>query len=773
MAETAEFEQKVIIQAVDNLSKEIKAMNEKAIKALEGINTQTAKAQKGFDGMRGSILSAKTALFALSAVATGGIVKAFIAAGSQIEDMTIQFETLLGSADNAKKRMAELSKFAETTPFELGQVSEASKILEVMTGGALSTGKALRMVGDAASITANRDFAGLATWVGRAYSGLKAGAPIGEPMMRLTELGLVTGDARRKIEELQKQGKNAEAWKILEAELGRAAGGMEKLSHTVTGLWSTIKDQLQAGMRQIMESGIWEGFRQTLEKISAKLDEMVRNGTLKKIGDSLGMIARMAKDVIIAMAITKIIAIGKAFDGAALGVLKFDTSMKKLNLNVVIASVTALHLALEAVLSSMEKAVQKKGEADWMNSKEQIERLKIIRGELDKIRANTTKDNWQAQVGQATLLEKEYKKITGWTVQQHNNLGITNESLDAQIELLERQKKVTEEIKKEEDVTAGFATTAKEAGDGSAEATIEGEKLRKVEAEKEKIRKEAEEKSFVSFWEHEEAMTAAQEETRARELELNRLHFEKLAEQEQTGLTATLRRKEEHKAKEAEINRKWDKEDSKRQKELQDKAKATKEKELRIQRERIDAMADYSQMAIDTASNIAQVLGAQGKTFKKFAFAESVIQGIRAFFMALTQFPGPPATVPMAVATGALATSKSAVIASQAFQAGGMPTGRNTMVRVNESGQEGILNARAMSEMGPGELNARNQGIPAAGNTISNQIIYQPTINASGSKTDIIRELEADLPRFANLISETAKRGFMKNSNYNRLVFAQ
>jgi hypothetical protein len=255
------------------------------------LNTQLKKmggtSKKTFESMTKSSLAFKAAIVAIGGYMTGKLAQSFIKAGSEMENLTTEFKVLLGSVDAAKERMEELEKFAQTTPFQLDEVAKASKILETFTKGALSTGDSLRMVGDAAAITSEKDFANLAMWVGRAYDALESNRPVGEAMMRLQELALVSGEARGKIEELQKAGKGKDAWKVLEGELLKAKGGMNELSQTVTGLTSTFKDQLQAAMRQMMESGVWDSLKAGLTSMVNLMNKAIQGGFFEKFGQSI------------------------------------------------------------------------------------------------------------------------------------------------------------------------------------------------------------------------------------------------------------------------------------------------------------------------------------------------------------------------------------------------------------------------------------------------------------------------------------------------------
>lgn len=167
-----------------------------------------------------------------------------------LELIATQFQPLLGGAEAAKRRLEELFTFASSTPFQLTEIAEASRTLEVLTKGAFSSQEALRLVGDAAAVS-GQSMQTVAFWVGRTYDALKSGAPIGEATARLQEMGLITGDVRRKLAASAKAGESfAVTMMILQNALANSEGGMKQLSQTLGGLESTLNDvraKFQAG----------------------------------------------------------------------------------------------------------------------------------------------------------------------------------------------------------------------------------------------------------------------------------------------------------------------------------------------------------------------------------------------------------------------------------------------------------------------------------------------------------------------------------------------
>lgn len=240
----------------------------------------------GFQAFSMGSMAAIGAAVAGAALAVKGIGMAFREAQAAVgeaanrETMQTAFIPLLGSAKAAKKRMAELADFAAHTPFQLPEVAAASRTLETLTDGALSTGQGLTMVGDVASGT-NTPFEELAVTIGRLYSGLDSGRPVGEAMQRLQEIGAITPGVRAKLEKLQAEGKKgSEVWQVAAEDLARFSGGMELQSQTWNGKLSTLSDAwaevraqfgepIMDALKPLLDDGIG-----TIESMASKAREI-------------------------------------------------------------------------------------------------------------------------------------------------------------------------------------------------------------------------------------------------------------------------------------------------------------------------------------------------------------------------------------------------------------------------------------------------------------------------------------------------------------------
>ncbi len=229
------------LRAIDRASSAIRRIGSAVAGVAKGLLSQGANIQGWvslFQGAAGRIQGVFAGLW-------GAIRESF-----KFETLTGQFRTLLGSTEAAEERMAMLARVAEETPFDLEGVAKANRTLSVMSGDALGTREALLLVGDTAAATGGQ-VEELAFWVGRAYAMIKGGQPFGEAAMRLSELGAITPEVRRKMEALQAAGAGSlEVWQVLQEHLETFSGAMAHLSQTGDGLTATLGDTWSASVRQ-------------------------------------------------------------------------------------------------------------------------------------------------------------------------------------------------------------------------------------------------------------------------------------------------------------------------------------------------------------------------------------------------------------------------------------------------------------------------------------------------------------------------------------------
>ncbi len=238
--------------------------------AFAGVTGMARTAASQVKGIMGAV-----GIAGLIGGAIGGAVSlgGSIGAAANFETAGLQFETLLGSAQAAQKRLAELAKFGAETPFDLPEVLASSKVLQVFTKGVLASGKGLTLVGDIAAGT-NQPFQDVAFWVGRMYDALSSGRPAGEAFFRLQEMGAISGDLRSKLEKMAEGGATDKMQGKLKSLAETAASGGKDIQELEDKL--TYLQQSLDGASVKQQSGIERQVAQLQDKIASKRGDFTR-----------------------------------------------------------------------------------------------------------------------------------------------------------------------------------------------------------------------------------------------------------------------------------------------------------------------------------------------------------------------------------------------------------------------------------------------------------------------------------------------------------------
>lgn len=231
-------------------------------KAGVSASAMSSRFAGAFSLIKGAAIAATTAVVA----GLGGMVVFGLKAAASIEQTTIGLEALLGSAAEAKKFLGQLQQFAAKTPFEFGDVADASRrILAFGTSVGIARDQViptLTTIGDLVSVLGGT--AENAQSVIRALGQIASKGKLSqEEILQLAEAlpgfnanaaiasatGLSVADTLKKItagEIDAKTGINA----LLQgmAKFPGAAGAMAKQSQTLQGVFSTFKDTISIAL---------------------------------------------------------------------------------------------------------------------------------------------------------------------------------------------------------------------------------------------------------------------------------------------------------------------------------------------------------------------------------------------------------------------------------------------------------------------------------------------------------------------------------------------
>lgn len=192
--------------------------------------------------------------------AVGSSLGNAVASVSQFEQTRVSLDTLLKSSDQAKKTMKELWDFAAKTPFTMQDLSMAEKQLVGFGFSADDATKTLKELGDisagvGAPIGDLAYLMGTLQVQGRAYTRdivqfAQRGIPIYEYLSKVT--GKYGKDLKQSIEDGEVgYPQVAKAFELMTDKGGLFFGLMEKQSHTLSGLISTLKDNFMAFVRSV------------------------------------------------------------------------------------------------------------------------------------------------------------------------------------------------------------------------------------------------------------------------------------------------------------------------------------------------------------------------------------------------------------------------------------------------------------------------------------------------------------------------------------------
>ena len=245
------------------------------ITAQNAIKSGIASASRSLNVLKGVAIRVAAGIAAAFAAIAATVKKAF-----DFERAKVQLKTLLGSADAADKRFSELKMFSAKTPFQLEGILEADRHLTTFSEGLLGGAKSLKLVGDAAAST-NNSIESVSFWFGRAFSMLKAGKPFGEAAMRLQEMGILSAKARNEMENLQKSGAGADKiYSVLTRDFARFNGGMEDLSQTGHGLFSTLKDNWTLALAEFGEK-FADIAKRDIQTLISAIQNLRENGSIE------------------------------------------------------------------------------------------------------------------------------------------------------------------------------------------------------------------------------------------------------------------------------------------------------------------------------------------------------------------------------------------------------------------------------------------------------------------------------------------------------------
>lgn len=206
-----------------------------------------------------SIKNAGSTLAPMS-VAMGGVAIKALSSAANFEKLQMQMEVLTGSAEKGQEVFRGLVEFAAATPFELGELVKANNTLMGFGMSAKDAFDSLKMIGDISAVTGG-DLQGITVAFGQAAA---SGRLMGQDLLQLVNNGVPIidmlaksmGVAKEQIKDMVSNGQVTlpvlvKAFRDATSEGGKFNNGMEKLSTTLGGVYSTLKDSVNIAFSEL------------------------------------------------------------------------------------------------------------------------------------------------------------------------------------------------------------------------------------------------------------------------------------------------------------------------------------------------------------------------------------------------------------------------------------------------------------------------------------------------------------------------------------------
>lgn len=259
--------EKLVVRITGDPAEYLKALGDAQAKTLEAANHIESAAERieGFMGsIKGFAASAVTSL--LEVVGVGGALAAVfkgINLAAEAEKNTVAFGTMLGSMEDGKRLVQDLQQFAAATPLNTPDIQQAAKTLLQFGTAADDLLPLLKQLGDVTGGDAQR-FNQMALAFGQASA---SGRLMGQDLLQminagfnpLKEISRTTGKSMAQLKEDMEKGRISvndlkAAFQSATGPGGQFFDLMSKQSRTLSGLFSTMQDDIGAALRTLGES---------------------------------------------------------------------------------------------------------------------------------------------------------------------------------------------------------------------------------------------------------------------------------------------------------------------------------------------------------------------------------------------------------------------------------------------------------------------------------------------------------------------------------------
>lgn len=258
-------------------------------------------------GAAAKIAAAFTAAFAAVGAGLTALAVEGVKYNAQMETYLASFETMLGSADVAAEKLAELKALGASTPFELADLAKATQTMLSFGLSSEFASEMLQVLGDISQGDAQKlDSLTLA------FSQVQSSGKLtGQDLLQMINVGFnplniiaqKTGESMEELRDRMSEGgvsalEVADAMRIATREGGLFFGAMEKQSKTFNGQLSTVKDNwgafvgsMTSGLHRVAAENALPEINRALEDLNKEVSSGELGASLDDLWESVGKLS--------------------------------------------------------------------------------------------------------------------------------------------------------------------------------------------------------------------------------------------------------------------------------------------------------------------------------------------------------------------------------------------------------------------------------------------------------------------------------------------------
>lgn len=296
-----------------------------------------------------------------------------LSSAAKFEKLQTQLNVLTGSADKGAESFKKLVEFSAGTPFQLDQLVEANNTLMGFGVSAEDAFKHLQSIGDIAAVSGG-DLKNISVAFGQVAA---SGRLMGQDLLQLINNGVPIidmlsasmGVAKSEIKDMVSEGAVTfpvlvKAFEDSTKQGGKFAGGMQQLSGTLGGVFSTLKDNVNIAFAEIGKSIVEStDLVEVSKKLIARIQELTEKfkALSPETKKTLVVIAGIAAAIGPALIIIGKLSIGfgavaKVLPIVATGFKLLTTAMLANPILAVAAAVTTLGVAISKYSKKQKEA---------------------------------------------------------------------------------------------------------------------------------------------------------------------------------------------------------------------------------------------------------------------------------------------------------------------------------------------------------------------------------------------------------------------------------